>query len=214
MKNLFSIIIILFLVSCGTQYQATSWTGGYSETQLGENMFKVYFQGNGYTSSQKAADMCLLRCAEICIEKGYKYFAIIDASEKTTQSSFTTPIQTHTTGTVNYYGGNTLYGSSNSFTTGGQTFLVSKPSANNTIVMLNEKQKEGITYDAKFLYESLGKKYIPQEEETVDVDQKLNPCGKKPKEPVSFGNPNYKTTYKYRTYKKALIEWEKCNSSR
>ena len=43
---------------------------------------------------------------------------------------------------------------------GGQTFFISKPSTSNTIVMVkNQSDFPGMTYEAKFLVESLGKKY-------------------------------------------------------
>ena len=152
-------ISILFFIGCRTQYQAYNWTGGFSETQLDEDKFKVYFSGNGYTSGKSAADMCLLRCAELCIKNGYTYFIIVDESQKISKSSYTTPTQTHTYGSVNAYG-NTAYGSATSYTTGGQTYNFSKPSNSNTIVLLREKPSQGISYNAKFLYNSLGPKYI------------------------------------------------------
>jgi len=160
MKKLTTIFIIfLFLNGCGTQYSSSGWMGGFSETQLDENMYKVYFSGNAYTSSQSAADMCLLRCAELCLNADYNYFIIIDESQKTTTSTYTTPTQTNTYGTVSAYG-NTAYGSVNSYTTGGQTYNMSKPSNSNTIVLFKDKPSNGISYNAKFLYDSLGKKYI------------------------------------------------------
>ena len=163
MKKIVTIFIgLFFLVSCSTTYQTTGLAGGFSETQLDENMYKVYFSGNGFTEAQSAADMCLLRCADLCLKAGYNYFIIIDESQKTIKSSYTTPTQTHSFGSVNVYG-NTAYGSGTSYTTGGQTFNISKPSSTNTIILLKEKPSEGISYNAKFLYDSLGKKYIKEE---------------------------------------------------
>ena len=160
MKKIVTIFVgLFFLISCSTQYKSTGWKGGFSETQLDENMYKVYFSGNGYTASQSAADMCLLRCAELCLEGGYNYFIIIDEKQKTTNSSYTTPTQTHTTARVSSYS-NTVR--ANSYTTGGQTYNFSKPSNTNTILLLKEKPSEGISYSAKFLYDSLGKKYIKE----------------------------------------------------
>ncbi len=158
MKKIISIFIVaLFFIGCSTQYKSKGWKGGFSETQLDENMYKVYFSGNGYTSSQRAADMCLLRCAELCLAGGYDYFIIIDQKEKTTNSSYTSPTRTRTTARVSSYS-NTV--NANSYTTGGQTYNISKPSNTNTILLLEEKPSEGISYNAKFLYDSLGKKYI------------------------------------------------------
>ena len=77
-KHSFIISIIngFLFISCATMYQPQSVTGGYSETQLDKNMFRVRFNGNGYTSSARSSDFCLLRSAELCKENGYKYFII------------------------------------------------------------------------------------------------------------------------------------------
>lgn len=160
MKKIISIITgLLFFISCSTPYKAIGFTGGYSETQLDVNMYQVYFSGNGYTSSQSAANMCLLRCAELCIKGGYNYFIIVDQAHETNNSSYTTATRTQTSAKVDVYG-NTAYGSSNSYTTGGQTYNISKPSSSNTIILLNEKPSEGVSYNANFLFNSLGKTYI------------------------------------------------------
>ena len=60
MTKLFSFsAIFILLVGCGTAYQKMGFTGGYTETQLGENIFNVSFQGNGYTSRERASDFLL-----------------------------------------------------------------------------------------------------------------------------------------------------------
>ena len=46
MKNLIIIsIVALFIQGCTTAYQRSGFSGGYSETQLDENVFKVSFRG-------------------------------------------------------------------------------------------------------------------------------------------------------------------------
>jgi len=66
MKKLIAIVILAFILQgCATSYQKTSFTGGYSETQLDENVFNVSFKGNGYTSRERVADFTLLRSAEL-----------------------------------------------------------------------------------------------------------------------------------------------------
>ncbi len=39
MKKLTLILIILITSGCSTSYQSDSWTGGYSETQLADNIY-------------------------------------------------------------------------------------------------------------------------------------------------------------------------------
>lgn len=151
----FSLFIILSFISfaCATSYQSTGFTGGYSETQLDENVFQVNFKGNGFTSKERSADFALLRCAELASNNGYDYFTIIDAQQYTTNSTYTTPTQTKAK--VSVYG-NTAYGSSTTY--GGQTYNISKPSNTNTIICFKEKP-EGFSYNVKFLMHSLKEKY-------------------------------------------------------
>jgi len=150
-------LIIIFFSGCATPYQSVGLTGGYSETQLDENVFKVNFRGNGYTSSERAADLCLLRSAELCKLAGYSYFIIVEGQEYTKQSQYTSPTTTTTTGRANVIG-NSIYGSSTTTTTGGQTYIISKPRSTNIIVCF-VKKPDGFSYNADFIYNSLTKKY-------------------------------------------------------
>jgi len=62
-------ILAIMIGGCATKYQRLSFTGGYSETQLGENVFQISFRGNAYISRQRTSDFCLLRSAEIALER-------------------------------------------------------------------------------------------------------------------------------------------------
>lgn len=152
------ILIMLCLQACATSYQSNGFSGGYSETQLDENVFKVSFRGNGYTRRDRVADFTLLRSAELALKNGYNYFVVIDSGSYTTTSTHTTPITTNTT--ANAYGtGNNAYGNATSTTTGGQTYNISKPSSSNTIVCFEEKPESSFSYNAKFIYKSITEKY-------------------------------------------------------
>lgn len=159
MKQVIVIFLVLvFFQGCATSYQKDGLTGGYSETQLDENVFKVSFRGNGYTRRDRVADFTLLRSAELALENGFNFFVIIDSNSYTSTSAHTTPTRTNTT--ANVYGtGNYAYGNATSTTTGGQTYFVSKPSSSNTIVCFKEKPAEGFSYNAKFIYKNLSEKY-------------------------------------------------------
>ncbi len=159
MKNLFIITFVaIFIQGCATTYQRAGLTGGYSETQLDENVFKVSFRGNGYTERERVSDFTLLRSAELTLENGYKYFVIIDANSYTSNSTYTTPTTSHTTGSANVYG-NSVYGRATTTTTGGQTYNISKPSSSNTIVCFKEKPDSGFSYNAEFIYKNISEKY-------------------------------------------------------
>lgn len=156
----FTIFIALALLvsACATAYQPQSFSGGFSETQLDRNVFRVSFKGNGYTSRERAEDLALLRSAELALKNGFSHFVIVDGRAGTNYSAFTTPTQSTTVGTASVYG-NTAYGRASSTTTGGQTFLVQKPSSTNTIVCLNGKPEGVFAYDAAFVRRSLSEKY-------------------------------------------------------
>lgn len=160
MKKVITFVILAVMLSgCATTYHKRSYTGGYSETQLGENIFKVLFIGNGYTSRERATDFSLLRSSELALENGFKYFIIVDSQEYTKRNSFTTPTTSQTTGSA-YVTGNYISGKATTKTTGGQTYVISKPRSTNTIVCFKEKPVvSGVVYEAEFVAKSIRGKY-------------------------------------------------------
>jgi len=126
------------LTACATTYQPKGLMGGYSEIQLGENIFKISFHGNGYTSAERAVDLCLLRSADVTLNAGFKYFVIVESGQTAKVGAFTTPTTTTTSGNATI-SGNTIYGNATTTTYSGQTYLVSKPSSTNMILCFKEK---------------------------------------------------------------------------
>lgn len=143
---------------CATSYQSAGLTGGFSETQLDENIFRVAFYGNGYTGEERVTDFTLLRSAELALKNGYKYFAIIDSNNLTVNDSYTTPLRSYSTGTA-YSSGNYIYGNAITTTSGGQTYNVVKPGLVNTIICFTEKPEKVFTYNAKFIFREISQKY-------------------------------------------------------
>lgn len=159
MKILVTCVLAIFLCACATAYQAKGLSGGFTETQLDTNVFKVSFQGNGYTKAEKAEDLALLRSAEITLNNGFSHFLIVDNKYRELVGSYTTPTQSYTTANATAYG-NSAYGTARTTTTGGQTFHISKPSSTNTIMCFKERpDTQGIVYNAQFICNSLGEKY-------------------------------------------------------
>ena len=158
MYKIIILSIMVFIQACSTAYQSRGFSGGFSETQLDENVFKVTFNGNGYTGREKAADFSLLRCAELTLRLGYRYFVVIDADSYVSSGTYTTPTTTNTTASA-YSSGNYAYGNAQSTTTGGQTYNIRKPSSSNVIFMLQEKPDTTFAYSAKFVYQSISEKY-------------------------------------------------------
>ena len=149
MKLLASVVSFFLLVGCATSYQKSGFSGGYSETQLAENMFRVNFGANQYTGGIQASDFALLRSAELTLKHGYKYFILVHESNHVSQH--TTPVETTTRGNV--IGSNFTAKTSS---TGGRT--ISSPSSKNTILCFKEKP-EKFSYDAKFVFQSIRTKY-------------------------------------------------------
>jgi hypothetical protein len=150
--------VLSVLCGCSTPYKPEGFMGGYSDTQLDKNVFRVSVRGNGYTSHDRVSELALLRSAVITLERGFTYFVVVDERSFTKSVAFTTPVQSNTTFNATA-SGNQIYGTSNTTTFGGHTFLVSKPRATNTIVMFIGKPEGIQSYDAKFMCHSLGKKY-------------------------------------------------------
>ena len=149
----------LWLLSgCATSYQQKRFTGGYSETQLAPDVFRVNFAGNGYTSSDRAQDFALLRAAELSLERGFGYFALLDESSSSKFSTFTTPGSAYTTGSA-YSSGNSATYSGHTTYTPGQTYLISKPRTGILIRGFTSKPNDIYTFDAQFLQQSLKRKY-------------------------------------------------------
>ncbi|MDD9811183.1 MAG: hypothetical protein OXU71_05650 [Gammaproteobacteria bacterium] len=125
------------VAGCATSYQQRGFSGGFSETQLAENVFEVRFSGNGYTSSERASDFALLRSAELSLERGFRYF-VVDDNENDRQIA----INTVTT------------------SSGANTYSTSKPGARKVIVCFKEKPDwTGVIYEARFVVQSIRGKY-------------------------------------------------------
>lgn len=153
MKKLSMVFILVLLSGCATGYHPRRGTGGYSETQFAENVFKVTFKGNGYIDRETVSDYAMLRSAEVALENDFRYFVIIDAQQYSKQGRYTTPTTTY--GSAYNSGG---YAQGSTTTYGGQTFLISKPASTNTIYCLKEKP-DGFAYEASFIVRSIKQKY-------------------------------------------------------
>jgi hypothetical protein len=147
------------LSGCATSYQPQSFSGGFTETQLDTNVFRVSFKGNGYTSVEKVEEMSLLRSADLTLKNGFTHFVIVNGRSRTDSSFFTTPTQSTTTGTISTFG-NTSSLNATTHQTGGDIYNIAKPSTTNTIVCFQGKPANaGFVYDAQFVFNSLSKKY-------------------------------------------------------
>jgi hypothetical protein len=155
----FVFVALVFSLGCATSYQEKGFGGGFSETQLSENIWIVNFRGNGYTKKERTVDFSLLRSAELALENGFSYFSITDSNTDVTTGTFTTPRQSYSTGTVQGYGNLATYQGSTQYY-GGQTIAVRKPTSSNTVIMFKEKPENTLNaFDAKFIIKSIKRKY-------------------------------------------------------
>ena len=156
----FGLFVFLVLSACATAYQPQGLSGGFSETQLSENTFKVNFKGNGYTSNDRAFDFSLLRAAELMSEKNYKYF-IIGARQNDEQISYSlSPTQSQSFVNVNSFG-NSAYGTATTFNTGGDLVTTRKPRSSLIVIGENQKPKEKgvVFFETEFIIQSIKEKY-------------------------------------------------------
>lgn len=88
MKNSLVIIsaFVFLITGCATGYQPKSWNGGYSDMRLGNDIYKVSFQGNESTDSETVYNYYLRRCADLTTEKGFDYFTFVDQSSSSETS--------------------------------------------------------------------------------------------------------------------------------
>ena len=162
MKQVFLLLIggfsLLLLGGCATSYQQKGFSGGYSETQLAPDVFRVNFAGNAYTSSERAQDFALLRAAELSLERGFRYFALLDESSSSKLSTFTTLGSAYTTGSAYGSGSYATYSGYTTYTPG-QTYLISKPRTGLLIRGFTNKPNDIYTFDAEFLQQPSKRKY-------------------------------------------------------
>ena len=96
MKKLFLMLsVFALLTACATAYkQAKGETSnGYFDVKLQEGLYEVFFNGNQGTTARRANDFALLRAAEVCLENGYRSFAIERKTEDFTKKEVDTGIR-------------------------------------------------------------------------------------------------------------------------
>jgi hypothetical protein len=154
---------LILCTGCATGYHSTGLTGGFHETQLDTNVWRITFQGNGYTSTERAQDFTLLRASELTLNAGLKYFAVLNENDQSSISTYTSP--TFSTGTVTTTGqvndSGQFYAQSygSSVTYPGHTFFIFKPHTTMLVYAYPGKPLNFFTYDAAFLRDHITVQY-------------------------------------------------------
>jgi len=151
-----SLLSVSFLAGCfvvaPTEYQPSGFTGGFEETQLSDNTWRINFAGNAHTSQARAQDFALLRSSELALANGYRYFVITDQASWSKQRISKTGGKPTTTTSVT--------GVTTTKYSPTQVHTYNNPQAENVIVCFKEKPEiDGMIFDAEFLQKTLRQKY-------------------------------------------------------
>lgn len=160
MRSVLAITTTLLLTACATGYRADDGVlGGFSESQLAENVWRVSFRANSSTRSERAQDFALIRSADLALLNGYTHFGLLDANTTSKTMGMTTPSTSFTTGSISSTGNIATFNAMTQ-THGGDTMYISMPRSTNTVVMFKGKPDvQGTVYDAKFVCTTLARKY-------------------------------------------------------
>ena len=71
----------LILSCCATPYQSNGFGGGWKVTELEPGIWRVSFNGNGYTSRETAQTYWLYRSAELTVEQGFDGFQVLSSMQ-------------------------------------------------------------------------------------------------------------------------------------
>lgn len=71
-------VLALCSFGCATQYRSLddSLTGGFTETRLAPDQWRVFVQGNAFTTRSEAEQILMRRCAELALEQGKRWFEL------------------------------------------------------------------------------------------------------------------------------------------
>jgi hypothetical protein len=79
MRIVMSVVAVLLMSGCATQYQGSGLTGGHSEAKGPGKLELVTFSANGFTSAAIAQKYALYRCAEVAKAKNKPFFMIYES---------------------------------------------------------------------------------------------------------------------------------------
>src|SRR6516162_1390840 len=152
------IALTLIMASCATPYESNGLLGGYSDTALAPDVYRVSFQGNGYTTSEKTQDFAVLRAADLTLAKGFRYFAIVNEANGGNSGVINTP-GTSFTPVSALRVGNMVYGSGTTTYMPGLSIPVFFPKSGLLIRCFKERPTGMFALDANFIATSVRQKY-------------------------------------------------------
>ncbi len=163
MKKLLILGCVAVLVSgCASSYKPNSMFGGFDETMLSPDTFRISVGGNAFTSGGRVQDFALLRAAELSIQNQCPYFVVLDQENRVKTSRYISPSTTSTNASANMYG-NSIYGQANTTYSGGTISNIEKPITAIVVQCFKENPSHVKAFDAVWLEQSLKAKYKIQQ---------------------------------------------------
>ena len=130
-----SYVLLASIALVGTGYQPQSFAGEYSEVLTASDEAVITFSGNGFTSRERVLKMAALRCAEVTLAHGYRYFVETGASHTSFTSSGYAQAYCYPTAF-----GNFAIGTASTPYIPPQQFYVYKPALTVSIKMSNDQK--------------------------------------------------------------------------
>lgn len=93
--------VAAIFAGCATPYQPRGLAGGYADTRLAADTFRVEFFGNAYTSRAQVETGVLVRAAELTLQHGYDSFVLLGGDTDRQSTAVTLP-GTYTATTTGY----------------------------------------------------------------------------------------------------------------
>jgi hypothetical protein len=159
MRTIPTLLSVTLLAGCATSYAPKSfWNdGGFTETEVQPGLFMVRFSGNEFTSTDRTADLAMLRAADLCLGKGSDYMYLGDVATKIVQTGVIPGSSTTTASATAYGTGNTASAYGTAYTTTTPPTALYSPQTGLTVTCAQQRG-EG-AWDAAFLARSMREKY-------------------------------------------------------
>lgn len=84
--------VSLLAVGCATPYQGRNLIGGYTSVPLAPDTERVTFEGTASTRPENVEMFLHYRCAELTLQAGHRYFAVLKSDRADVSTQVTLPV--------------------------------------------------------------------------------------------------------------------------
>ena len=77
MNQVFVMFLAILLSGCATSYQTMGISGGFEESNIEGDVWRITFGGNGYATRETVQTYWLYRCSEVALANGFDGFEIL-----------------------------------------------------------------------------------------------------------------------------------------